>query len=398
MDFFEKKKQINEYYDVIIKKIERQDGVKDICQCLLKLASFLNAFSSVSITEKDSILKKAIELLNAEKDFSKTCDYESLYKRLTGRELIKVKPKEIKEEDNKNEDDPIKKEESILEGYTFKWDNITNVSFNDVIGMEEVKDIIFKKVMLPFKNPDAFIGYEKNNGGGMLLYGPPGTGKTMIAAAIANETNAKFCVVNVQDIIQSGIGNSEKAIKTLFEEARSFHCSIIFFDELECICPSQTRAQHAKQIRSALLSEMQGMKSYENGDNNILLLIGATNKPWEIDSAFLRPGRFGIRVFVGLPSFDMRKQIVKNKIEKIKSGNVVLIKEDIDFDKIAELTEGYNCADITHILEEVQESSIIRFVEGESKYLCMEDFIRVINNYSSSVNKEDLDKIEKWEK
>ena len=70
MDFLEKKKQINEYYDVIIKKIERQDGVKDICQCLLKLASFLNAFSSVSITEKDSILKKAIELLNAEKDFS----------------------------------------------------------------------------------------------------------------------------------------------------------------------------------------------------------------------------------------------------------------------------------------------------------------------------------------
>ena len=178
MDFLEKKKQINEYYDVIIKKIERQDGVKDICQCLLKLASFLNAFSSASIIEKDSILKKAIELLNAEKDFSKTCDYESLYKRLTGRELIKVKPKEIKEEDNKNEDDPIKKEESILEGYTFKWDNITNVSFNDVIGMEEVKDIIFKKVMLPFKNPDAFIGYEKNNGGGMLLYGPPGTGKT----------------------------------------------------------------------------------------------------------------------------------------------------------------------------------------------------------------------------
>ena len=142
MDFLEKKKQINEYYDVIIKKIERQDGVKDICQCLLKLASFLNAFSSASIIEKDSILKKAIELLNAEKDFSKTCDYESLYKRLTGRELIKVKPKEIKEEDNKNEDDPIKKEESILEGYTFKWDNITNVSFDDVIGMEEVKDII----------------------------------------------------------------------------------------------------------------------------------------------------------------------------------------------------------------------------------------------------------------
>lgn len=100
-----------------------------------------------------------------------------------------------------------------------------------------------RKVLLPLKNPELYEGYVKKNGGGLLLYGPPGTGKTMIAAAIAHEIGAKFCSLGPSDLVMQGVGNSEKAAVALFKEARSFPCAVLFFDEIESICPASTHAQ-----------------------------------------------------------------------------------------------------------------------------------------------------------
>ena len=195
-----------------------------------------------------------------------------------------------------NEEKVETPEEKVLENglfdseFKFEWDNLPTITFDDVAGLEAVKEAVNIKVLLPLKNADAFKGYVKKSGGGLLLYGPPGTGKTMIAAAIANEIGAKFCSVKPSDLLHQGAGQSEKAIKALFQQARQFPCAVVYFDEMDSISPKNTRSQYAKQLRSEFLAQLQGIESYGEDTGNILFLIAATNKPWDIDSAFIRPG------------------------------------------------------------------------------------------------------------
>ena len=131
-----------------------------------------------------------------------------------------VNEQPAEEESRKSpEDELLGSEGGAEEG--FVWDNIPTIGFDDIAGLDEVKEVVQVKVLLPLKNPDAFAGYEKKNGGGLCLYGPPGTGKTMIAAAIAKEIGAKFCSVKPSDLLQQGAGNTEKAVRTLFKQARN---------------------------------------------------------------------------------------------------------------------------------------------------------------------------------
>ena len=293
-------------------------------------------------------------------------------------------------------------EESILssvetcEEYKFEWNALPNITFSDVAGLDAVKETVKIKVLLPLKNPTAFEGYEKKGGGGLLLYGPPGTGKTMIAAAIANEIGAKFCSVKPSDLIHQGLGQSEKAVKELFAQAKRHKCSVIYFDEMDSISPKNTRSQYAKQLRSELLAQMQGIESYKNDDVSILFLIAATNKPWDIDSAFIRPGRFGTRIYVGLPDFEARKYIIYKRIEKIKNKAIVKISDDIDINLIVERTEGYNCSDITNLMDRLEEISILRSLDTCEKYICMSDFDKALSEISSSVQREDIVKLTEW--
>lgn len=294
-------------------------------------------------------------------------------------------------------------EEFVLESsrektyeFQFEWDKLPKITFNDVAGFEQVKDTVAVKVLLPLKNPQAFEGYEKKNGGGLLLYGPPGTGKTMIAAAIANEIGAKFCSVKPSDLLQQGAGQSEKAVRDLFAQAREFPCSVIYFDEMDALTPKNTRSQYAKQLRSELLAQLQGVESYGKQTGNILFLIAATNKPWDIDSAFIRPGRFGTRIFVGLPNAETRRFIIDGRIEKINKNGLVHIDESIVIDEIIEKTNGYNCSDITNLLDKVEELSIIRGIKQGRKTITKEDFNTAISEIRSSVQKEDIEKLLNW--
>lgn len=295
-----------------------------------------------------------------------------------------------------------KPEESILDnakvddGFKFEWDNLPVISFEDIAGLEEVKEIVRVKVLLPLQHPEFLEGYVKKNGGGLLLYGPPGTGKTMIAAAIANEIGAKFCSVKPSDLLHQGAGNTEKAVRSLFAQARSFPCSVIYFDEMDSISPKSTKSQYAKQLRSELLAQLQGIESYGKETGNILFLIAATNKPWEVDSAFIRPGRFGTRVYVGLPDVEARKYLIERRINKISEKGIVVISDDIDVDAIVEKTNGYNGSDITNLLDRVEEISALHGIKTGNKLLSQADFDNALSEITSSVQRDDIEKLLKW--
>ncbi len=304
------------------------------------------------------------------------------------------KPKAAKDEETTPED-------AVLSGkaeqqYVFQWNDIPTVSFDDIAGLETVKEEVRMNVLLPMRRPDLYEGYDGKKTAGLLLFGPPGTGKTMVAAAIAKEVNAKFCAVSPSQILQQGFGSSEKMMKALFDEARSFPCAVIYFDEFESIAPKSTASQYTKNLRSEFLTQLQGAESYGEKNDNVLLLIASTNKPWDIDSAFLRPGRFGTRIYVGLPDAPARRYMIEKFFNKIEAMGQVTLDEGLDIDDIVEKTQGFNGADITALLSNVQHLSIARAEQTDEKIILPEDFEQAYAQTPSSVQSEDIEKLLEW--
>ena len=401
MNIQEMKDRCNALFDKAIIAIEKYEDPNGICKMLLEAASILVEIGKVSPADKPRCDKKAKMLLSVSKKFRENGIHSIAYYDLTGRVLNTPKPEPklnaeaIKGILNQKKITPSV-DENVPSDYQFEWDKLPSISFDDVAGLDDVKDAVVRKVLLPLANPELYEGYVKKNGGGLLLYGPPGTGKTMIAAAIAHEIGAKFCSIGASDLVLGGIGNSEKAITKLFQEARSFNCAVIFFDEIESICPVSTRAQHAKQIRSELLRQIQGLDAYGKENNKILFLIAATNKPWDIDPAFVRPGRFGTRIYVGLPDEPARRYMIESRLNKIKAGGIVTVADDVNIDAIVAATENFNGADMGNLLDEVQEVSIMRSARGEAKVINQADFKNVLSRITTSVQKKDLKKLEEW--
>ncbi|MCD8201457.1 MAG: ATP-binding protein, partial [Clostridia bacterium] len=267
---------------------------------------------------------------------------------------------------------------------------------DDIAGLDAVKQEVKEKVLIPLEHPEIFEGFGIQHGGGMLLYGPPGTGKTMIAAAIANEIGAKFCSVKPSDLLQQGVGNTEKATRELFAQARSFPCAVVYFDEMDSLTPKTTRSQISKQLRSELLAQLQGMESYGKDTGNILFLIAATNKPWEIDSAFLRPGRFGTRIYVGLPDDDARRYMIEHALDKIRKEGIVEIDDGIDVDELVDRTNTYNGSDITNLLNKARTVAALRCVSSDEKNITAEDFEKAFETVHSTVQVDDIAKLNDW--
>lgn len=421
----ELKEQCNASYFKAIELLENGGDSGSTCKYLLEAAEILVKIGNVSFSEKVKCEERARKLLDCAKRLRSGVAQEEIYCILTGKKLV-FSPKEKVEETpherelpKPEEAEPVVSHKSNwqellktrsqrknckpsdlknISDYQFNWDNLPETSFVDVAGLDDVKEAVFKKVLLPLQNPELYEGYVKKHGGGLLLYGPPGTGKTMIAAAIAHEIGAKFCSVGASDLVLGGLGNSTKAIVNLFKEARSFPCAVIFFDEIESLCQVNTHAQHTREIRSELLRQIQGLDAYGKENNQILFLIAATNKPWDIDPAFVRPGRFGTRIYVGLPDAPAREYIVKKRIDKIKTQGIVTVADDIDYEKIVADTQGFNGADMGNLLDEVQEISIFRSAKTGEKILRQADFDTALQKLTTSVQKDDLQKLESWQK
>jgi SpoVK/Ycf46/Vps4 family AAA+-type ATPase len=240
-----------------------------------------------------------------------------------------------------------------------------SVTFKDVGGLAEIKKAIEMKIIKPFKNPDLFTKFRKKSGGGVLLYGPPGCGKTFLAKATAGECNAHFINVSITDILDPYLGVSERNIRAIFEEARKQKPCVLFFDEIDSLGykRSRLRGETVRTVIDEFLSQLQGF----NTDNEGVLIIGATNMPWDVDEAFKRPGRFDKLLLVSPPDLEARKEIFKLKTQDLDI-------KGIDYDQLASSTELYSGADIQNVIELASEYVISDILEtGIERDIRMKD-------------------------
>ena len=183
-----------------------------------------------------------------------------------------------------------------------------DVRFDDVAGLEDVKEQIRLKLIYPFTHPEEAKRFGVRSGGGILLYGPPGTGKTLIAKAVAGELDAAFFTVKPSEIMSKWVGEAEQNVAALFDAARGYERAVIFIDEVESLLPSRGgNSTVMNRVVPQFLAELDGMAGKHPG----LLLIGATNVPWMIDDAAMRPGRFDEKIYVPLPDLPARQRILE---------------------------------------------------------------------------------------
>lgn len=265
-----------------------------------------------------------------------------------------------------------------------------NVGFSDIAGLESVKKAVRMKVIEPILHPELYERFAKESNGGILLYGPPGTGKTMIARAIATETNLAFFSVRCSDIVGNRFGDGERNLHGLFDAARETGRAMIFFDEFESLaCKRGSGSTVMNRIVPELLSQMDGFQQAEG----TLIVLASTNRPWDLDSAVLRPPRMTERIYVGLPDFDARRYIVQKALEPLPK------QEALDYDMIADTLDGYNCADIVAFVEKVKEAPIQRGLldHNMEQYITTLDVEEALRTTHSSVQKSDLEAFSRWE-
>jgi transitional endoplasmic reticulum ATPase len=221
---------------------------------------------------------------------------------------------------------------------------IPNVRWEDIGDLEQVKQELREAVEWPLKYPDIFKRLGIKPPRGILLYGPPGTGKTLLAKAVANESEANFISVKGPEILSKWVGESEKAVREIFQRAREAAPCIIFFDELDAIAPRRglhTDSGVTDRIVNQLLTEMDGIQILKD-----VVVIGATNRPDILDPALLRPGRFDRVIFVPPPDVGGRYQIFQIHTKEMP------LADDVDLRRLAEMTEGYTGADIEALCRE----------------------------------------------
>lgn len=221
------------------------------------------------------------------------------------------------------------------------------VDFSDVGGLDKVKEHIRMKIVLPFQKPEVFAKYGKKRGGGILLYGPPGCGKTLLARATAGEVGARFHNVAIDQVLDMWFGQSEQKLSALFADARVQSPAVLFFDEVEAIGGSrqQTRMGPGRTLVNQLLSEMDGVSSA----NDRMLVMAATNAPWHVDPALLRPGRFDRVVFVPPPDAAARAEILRLHLR----GRPV--SSSVDLGALVADSDGLSGADLHDVVERAIE-------------------------------------------
>lgn len=272
------------------------------------------------------------------------------------------------EEDSDNEDD----DEFGEDGYDGPEPDFfmekPDIKFSDVGGMENIKKAISLKIIQPLKNPELFKAFGKKVGGGILLYGPPGCGKTYLAKATAGEIDAKFMNIGIHDILDMWVGNAEKNLHDVFEQARENSPCVLFFDEVDALGASRSdfKGSNMRQIVNHFLAEMDGVQ--ENNDG--ILVLAASNAPWSMDAAFRRPGRFDRVIFVSPPGFDARVDILGRHLK----GKPV---DKVDLSAIARITEEYSGADLKAIVDLAVEYKLEESLQkGSIEKITTKDLLR----------------------
>jgi len=236
--------------------------------------------------------------------------------------------------------------------------------FADVVGLEDAKQEILVRTILPMAHSGkASVFKVASTGGGLLLWGPPGNGKTLLAAAVAGEIKADFLHVRASDIMAQAVGRAEKNIAGLFEELRARSCpTVLFLDKIDALCPSRRRTSStiAQRVISEFLSQMDGIDSKvaSTAAGAFVLLVAATNLIDAIDPALLRPGRFDVRIYVGLPTPTAREELFMSALAERP------LSRDIDIASLVEQTQGYSCADVNAVIEAASRHAFLRCVQS----------------------------------
>lgn len=250
------------------------------------------------------------------------------------------------------------------------------VKFSNVGGLDRIKKEIKLSIIYPIERPDLYNLYMSGKSS-ILLYGPPGCGKTLIAKAVAGEVKANFFNIKIVDLLSQWHGVTDKNIQNTFSEAKDKAPSILFFDEIDGISGSKgsTKEQFEKRILNTFLTEMDGFE--DRGDVGVL---AATNAPWDVEHALIRPGRFDKLLFLPPPDFDSRLQIFK-----IHLKNRPVVKK-MDYEKLSNLTEGYSGADIKEICDEAARGPLEEAIKEKPKRdINIDDLLSAIENRPSSV-------------
>ena len=220
-----------------------------------------------------------------------------------------------------------------------KWtvSSAGDILLDDVKGLAEAKAVVMDALINPVNHPDIYKTLKVKPGTGLLLYGPPGTGKTMFAKAIANEMKTTFMHVKLNELKSKYVGETEQNIAEMFREARSYPKCVLFLDECESML--RKRGNQKVCMVEQFLVELDGFKK---GDGNQLFVLLATNRPWMLDSAITRSGRVSTAVYVGLPEKDTRRLIIDAALRDVP------LAPDVDLDKLADATDGFSGAEISH--------------------------------------------------
>lgn len=280
-----------------------------------------------------------------------------------------------------------------------------NVKWDDIADLEDAKKLLKEAVVLPMWMPAFFKGIRRP-WKGVLMVGPPGTGKTLLAKAVATECRTTFFNVSSSTLTSKYRGESEKLVRLLFEMARFYAPTTIFIDEIDSMCSRRgTSEEHeaSRRVKAELLVQMDGVGGASENDDpsKMVMVLAATNFPWDIDEALRR--RLEKRIYIPLPSIKGRVELLRINLKELE------LASDVDLDKIAEQLEGYSGADITNVCRDASLMAMRRRIEGltpeeirnlsrEEMHMptTMEDFESALKKVSKSVSAADLEKYATW--
>ena len=272
--------------------------------------------------------------------------------------------------------------------------SVPNVTFDDIAGLDEAKQLVMDEIINPLIYGEFYRQFHIESNGGLLLFGPPGSGKTMMARAIANKADMAFFSVRCSDIVGKYFGEAEKHVRALFEAARQAKNAVIFLDEAEALaCRRGGNSTVMNRLVPELLSQMDGFEGFEGH----VIVIFATNRPYDIDPAFLRPGRLPNHCYIPLPDLRVRTDFLKKKLADLPCG------EGIDIEALARRTDRFSCADLTNLVKRACQRPVNRCIKrrqtGEpepNELLSLSDLDAALETLHPSVEQAEVARLEKW--